>query len=197
MSSGAVPGLAQHRFEVQPFVGYKFGGDLPLDRYNPWATYIRFKDSVAAGITIGVNLSDNLGVEFLWNRQQTTVTGYDYAEIFLHRMDAKLDQFHGNLLYTFRRGENKVRPFVLVGAGATRGAGERASDVRFSFGIGGGMKYFVSPNFGLRLQARFAPTYLYSTPGGLWCDWWGYCTVAPNLTFFNQGDATIGWVFRF
>ncbi|MCW5977492.1 MAG: hypothetical protein KIT09_05420 [Bryobacteraceae bacterium] len=42
-----------------------------------------------------------------------------------------------------------------------------------------------------------ATTYLYSTPGGLWCDWWDYCSVAPNPTFFRAMDATLGRIFRF
>ena len=196
VAGSAIPAGAQ-RFEVQPFAGYTLTGDLPLDRNNPRATFVRFKNNVSAGISLGINLNDNLGAEFLWSRQPTTITGYDYGEVFLHRMDAKLDKFHGNFVYTFRHGEDRVRPFILAGIGATRGAGEFASDVRFSFGVGGGLKYFFNPNLGLRLQARWTPTYLYSTPGGLWCNWWGYCSVSPTPTFFHQGDASLGFIFRF
>ena len=195
-AGSGIPAGAQ-RFEVQPFAGYTVAGELPLDRHNPGGAFIRFKNSASAGITLGVNATESIGAEFLWSRQPTTVTGYDFGDVFLRRTDARLDQFHGNLIYTFRHGEAKLRPFILAGAGATRGAGEYASDVRFSFALGGGLKYFMNPNFGLRLQARWTPTYLYSTPGGLWCDWWGYCSVSPIPTFFHQGDATIGFMFRF
>ena len=45
--------------------------------------------------------------------------------------------------------------------------------------------------------ARYTPTYLYSTSGGVWCNWWGYCWVVPNDHFLQQGDVTGGIVFRF
>ena len=36
------------RFEVQPFAGYTVAGELPLDRHNPGAAFIRFKNSASA-----------------------------------------------------------------------------------------------------------------------------------------------------
>jgi opacity protein-like surface antigen len=109
-----------------------------------------------------------------------------------------VDQFHGNLVISFGGEEqHKLHPFFLFGLGASRIAGAGDSVTKFSYGLGGGVKYFVTPKFGIRAQIRYAPTYLYSTSGGVWCNWYGFCFVVPNDHYLNQGDATIGAIFRF
>ena len=60
-----------------------------------------------------------------------------------------------------------------------------------------GLKYFFSQHIGLRLQARYAPTYLFSEAGGVWCNWWGVCWVVSNDKFLNQFDTSAGVIFRF
>ncbi len=192
-------GWAQ-RVEVTPFVGYKVGGDVPVEpeRNDIDVKTIRFDDSVSAGVTVGFNVTEHFGLEFLWNRQPTKATGLlSGGGVFPTKADVDLDQYHGNFVYNFRDGDSKLRPFLLFGLGATRAAASDSSETRFSFGVGGGAKYFFHPNMGLRLQARWTPTYLYSTAGGVWCDWWGWCWVMPNDHYMNQGDFTAGWIFRF
>jgi len=58
-------GLAQ-RFEVTPFVGYKFGGSVPVrsDEF-PGVDKLKFDNSISYGINAGVNLSEMFGVEFM------------------------------------------------------------------------------------------------------------------------------------
>jgi opacity protein-like surface antigen len=193
----ALPALAQGRFEVQPFVGYKFGGGVPVSSNDLNINRINFNSSVNAGVSAGVNVTESIGLEFLWNRQPTQVSGR-LADGGTHpqQFDAKLDQFHGNFLFNFNPDE-KLRPFVLFGVGATRASSGDASKANFSFAIGGGLKYFFTDNMGVRLQARYTPTYLFTTSGGTWCNWWGVCWVVPNDHYMSQGDVTVGWIFRF
>jgi hypothetical protein len=103
----------------------------------------------------------------------------------------------GNFLLSFAEHGSKVEPYVLVGRGGTDMHGAGSFTTKFSFGVGGGLKYFASKLIGFRLQTRYTPTYLYSTNGGVWCNWWGYCWVVPNDHFLQPGDITGGVIFRF
>ena len=192
-----VPTPAQGRFELQPFVGYKSGGSVPVGSNELNINKIKFKRSINAGVSFAVNATDTLGLEFLWNRQPSQAIGQlssggDDPWTF----DANLDQFHGNLLSNFNP-DGKFRPFLLFGLGATRASSGDSAKTNLSFALGGGIKYFFTDHMGVRLQARYVPTYLFSTVAGTWCDWWGYCWIVPNDHYMSQGDVTAGWIFRF
>jgi opacity protein-like surface antigen len=192
------PAFAQH-IEVQPFIGYKFGGTINVDGNAaiPSLRRINFNSSTNYGLTAGVS-GDLIGVEFMWNRQPTEAVGrLAGGATFPRTIDLNIDQYHGNLLYYLTHQDNKVRPYVLMGVGATRTSGPGASDTRFSYAVGAGVKYFFSKHMGVRVQARYAPTYLNSVASGLWCDWWGACVVVGYHNYVQQGDVTAGWVVRF
>ncbi len=195
----AFSALAQ-RWEIQPFVGYKYGGSVPVQPVStaPGITEVNTNSSISYGVTGGFNFTENFGLEFLWNQQPTQATGRlfngaDYSQ----KVDTTLNQYHGNFVITLRDPDSRLRPFLLLGFGATNISGPGSSFTRFSYGLGGGVKYFLKPNTGIRIQARYAPTYLYSTAGGVWCNWWGYCWLMSDNHYLNQGDVTVGWFFRF
>jgi opacity protein-like surface antigen len=193
-----LPAAAQYRFELQPFAGYKWGGGANVAGNALGISRIDIDSSVAYGATATFNPSENFGFEFLWNRQATNASGhYSGGTTYPTKIGVTLDQFHGDFLLSFAGHGSKVEPFVLVGVGATDMHGSGSSTTKFSFGVGGGVKYFVSRHLGFRVQARYTPTYLYSTNGGVWCNWWGYCWVVPNDHFLHQGDVTGGVIFRF
>ena len=193
-----LPANAQYRFEVQPFAGYKWGGGSDVAGNALGINRINLNSSVAYGVTATFNPAEHFGLEFLWNRQPTNATGvYFGGTTYPTKVGVTLDQFHGDFLFSFAGHGSKLEPFVLFGVGATDMHGAGSSTTKFSFGVGGGVKYFVSRHVGIRAQARYAPTYLYSTNGGVWCNWWGYCWVASNNHFLNQGDVTGGIIFRF
>ena len=194
-----LPAAAQFRFELQPFAGYKFGGGTDVNyNSNTGINHINVDSSVAYGVTATFNPSANFGLEFLWNRQPTKVSGsLAGGGTYGTKVGVTLDQFHGDFLLSFTEHGSKVEPFVLVGLGATDMHGAGSSTTQFSWSVGGGVKYFASRHVGFRAQARYAPTYLYSTNGGVWCNWWGYCWVVPNDHFLHQGDVTGGIIFRF
>ena len=196
-----IPGWAQGRFELQPFVGLKTGGNIPV-QCNFCDSSLNFlkinvDGSLNYGATLGVNATDNIGVEFMWNRQPTVVVGRLSTGNSQRHVGINIDQYQGNFLYTFFEKEKKLRPFILVGVGSTKFAGRGESDLRISYGVGGGVKYFFHPHMGVRLQARYTPSYLYATADGAWCNWWGVCYVTSNGHYLQQFDMTAGWVFRF
>ncbi len=56
---------------------------------------------------------------------------------------------------------------------------------------------FPSPKFGLRLEARWTPTYIKSDPEGYWCDpYWG-CYIVGDAEFSNQYELSGGIILRF
>jgi opacity protein-like surface antigen len=192
------PALAQQHFEIQPFAGYKFGGGADVAGNPLGISRINIDSSVAYGVTATYDLSEYTGVEFLWNRQPTNASGALFGGgTYPQKINATLDQFHGNFLFSFSGHGSKLEPFVLFGLGATDMHGGNSSTTKFSFAVGGGVKYFVSRHVGFRAQARYTPTYLYTSNGGVWCNWWGYCWVVPNDHFLQQGDVTAGIIFRF
>jgi opacity protein-like surface antigen len=193
-----LPARGQDRFEIQPYVGYKWGGSTDVGPNVDLITKINFNSSVAYGITGTFNATPHLGFEFLWNRQPSTAVGKLPGGLsFPQSTSVNIDQFQGNFVFTFREREARLRPFALVGLGATDISGKNAGVTKFSFALGGGVKYFVSEHVGIRLQIRYAPTYLYSTSAGVWCDWYGFCFSVPNDHYLNQGDVTGGLILRF
>ena len=198
LSVSVLPAAAQYHFELQPFVGYKFGGGVDVGGNALGISHINIDSSIAYGATATFNPTENFGLEFLWNRQPTNASGsFSGGGSYPTKVGVTLDQFHGDFLFSFAGHGSKVEPFVLFGVGATDMHGAGSSTTKFSFGVGGGVKYFVSRHIGLRAQARYTPTYLYTTNGGVWCNWWGYCWTVPNDHFLQQGDVTAGVIFRF
>ena len=59
------------------------------------------------------------------------------------------------------------------------------------------MKIFPSPNFGIRLEGRWTPTYIKSDPEGYWCDpYWG-CYTFAEAEYSNQYELSGGIILRF
>jgi opacity protein-like surface antigen len=198
--AAAAPGYSQN-FEIHPFVGAKFGGRLPVSGTTPASpniATIQLEPSISYGAAAGYNFTGNLAAEFLWSRQPTVALGQlQTGGSESPNVDVNVDQYHGNLLFHFTEPARRFRPYFLIGFGVSHIQGNGSSQTKFSYGLGGGLKYFFNDHTGVRFQARYAPTYLYSTPAGIWCNWWGYCWALRNDHFLNQGDVTAGWIVRF
>lgn len=197
----SLPMFGQANFEVQPFIGGMYGGTFNVSSSTESATGIEkiaLQSSISTGITAGINLGDIFGAEFLWNYQPTTAVGkLKGGGEFAEKYSVNSNQYHGNMLFYFKPADSKWRPYALVGFGATNASGNNESVTKFSYGLGGGVKYYFTERYGVRLQARYAPTYLYTSSGGVWCNWWGYCWVVGDDHYMNQGDITAGFTIRF
>ncbi len=169
-------------------------------------TRIDPKDSVNYGGRIGFMVTPNIEVGGLFSLQSTTLQlgGIATADIG----DEKLYNYHGYIAYNFGEGDAKVRPYILGGVGATQfgsvnttiGGRQHTIDgnSKFSTTWALGVKVFPSPNFGLRFEARWTPTYIKSDAAGWWCDpYWGYCYVVGNAQYANQFDFGGGITLRF
>lgn len=198
------------RLEISGNVGYTLSdgvsGDAHLagdgniyDRIDP-------QDSVSFSLTLGYFVTENWEIELLWDRQPTKleIGGTNTFEIG----DLNLDNYHGLVSYNFGDSDAQARPFISFGLGATRagsldftgpGGVNRSIDgsTKFSGTVGAGVKVYPSDTVGLRLGARWTPTYVKSDSAGWWCDpYWG-CYVLSDAQYANQFEFSAGVTLRF
>ena len=206
----AAPALAQSpRVEVTVLGGWTFSdgvsGDPTLsgdgniyDRVDP-------KDSASFGVGVGILATDNAEVGFLWGYQPSTllISGTNEKELG----DLTVSTYHGYFAYNYGDTDAMIRPFVFGGLGATNFSsldvkiGNQirtiSGETQFSTTWGGGVKILPSPRLGLRIAARFTPTYIKSDAGGWWCDpYWG-CYLVGDAQYSNQFELSGGVSFRF
>ena len=198
----ASPSLLAQDFEITPFFGGRFGGGVPVTPFttddNFLVAGVELKTSFAYGLALDAGVTDNFQLEFLWSRQDTTIRGTNAASTEkVSLVKAKVDQYHFDLLYQTGEEDDGMRPFILAGAGASRIAPGGGLDAQtfFSFGFGGGVKLFFTQNFGLRIQGRWAPTYI-GKDQVVFCTING-CFESDVRRTLNQGELTAGFIVRF
>jgi len=207
----ATPALAQeHKAEVTVNVGWVFSdgvtGDSVVGGDGNTYNEIVPKSAGAFSFTFGFLPSENTEAGFLFGRQMSELQVKGTATRKIDSM--AVDNYHGYFAYNFGDFDASVRPYVMFGLGATHYngvdfttvTGERRSisgQTRFSTTLGAGVKVYPARNFGVKLGARWTPTYIKTDSAGWWCDpWWG-CYVVGNSQYSNQFELTGGVAFRF
>lgn len=168
------------------------------DRIDP-------KDSFSWGFTADYSFTDHYQVGFWYSRQESAleIGGTTTREID----DLKVDSYHGVFSYNFGDPEASMRPFVFAGIGATSygdvsftaNGGPVIIDgpTKFSTTFGGGIKLYPSDMFGVRIAARWTPTYISSDAEGWWCDpYWG-CYLVSDSDYSTQIQMEGGIMVRF
>jgi len=178
--------LHAQQVEISPFYGYRFGGEVE----NPVTgrTY-GFRDSAAYGLFLDLSPRpySPLKLEVLWSRQDSSVDLNGLAG--LNRVNLTIDQIQ---IGGIAEGSDKhLRPYVSVLAGATYYSTDGyGSDTKFSLGLGGGLKYFITPNLALRADLRGFCTLVNSSSAFISTG--GTTVVAFSGTAIVQGQATVG-----
>ena len=187
-------------FEITAFVGGQINGGLDLS--TSVFQRIEVRNGTNYGLSGGYLFGDRASAEFAWtyNKADTVAQpqgGGSAVKIF----NLDTNQYFGNFLFHLANRDTRLRPFLLIGAGATNlhpAVTGLNGATRFAFAVGGGAKYNFSRHFGLRLQAKWSPTYITTTSNGYWCDpLWGGCWVVGNSHFLHEFDATAGLTLRF
>lgn len=140
------------KVEITPQYGYQIGAKL---NYN--GGYIKLKSSDQYGLTFGVNVADDVSVEFMWARQNTSVNVKDviYYPQETEVTEATIDHYQIGAIHMF--GYSDAKPFVGLSAGWSNFNPEEEdyfSNTNFTLGLTGGLKYFFNKRVGLRLQAQ-------------------------------------------
>jgi opacity protein-like surface antigen len=210
LALSAGPAMAQGKVEISGLIGWTFsdgvkGAATTAPDGNTYDA-VDLKDSMNWGLMFGVMASDNLELGFMFNQQMSALKleGTKFRELG----DMNINSYHGYVGINFGDVESKVRPYVLMGIGATNygsvnytnaagAAASTGSDTQFSTTWGGGVKFYPSPRLGFRVGMRWTPTYIKSDPGGWWCDpYWG-CYMVGNAQYANQFDFSGGVTIRF
>ena len=202
-------GLRAINFEASGRLGWTFSdgvsGDSVLAVDGNLYDRIEPVDSVSWGFTLGVLLTRRIEIEFLFDRQLSTlqVGGTNTVDV----ADLNIGNYHGVFSYNFGSESTPVRPYLFGGVGATTygrltfvGLDGQPHEVdgsaRMSPTFGVGVKVYRGP-VGLRLEARMTPTYIKSNAAGWWCDpYWG-CYVVQDAQYSSQFQLSSGVTFRF
>jgi opacity protein-like surface antigen len=206
-----VSGLAQdeYKIEVAPYIGYTFseGVDLTpqdigngesVDRISPTS-------ALSYGFTLDWLATENFALGFNFAQQQSSLEGRVRPSGKREFTDMKVRNYHGIFTYNLGDEDSIMRPFFFGGLGATQYAPSAINgnnvdgNTRFSTTWGGGVKYYVSENIGIKGTGRWTPTYIKSDPGGVWCSpWWPWqCWVVGNPNYSHQFEVSAGVTFRF
>jgi hypothetical protein len=193
----AVPGaFADDRFEITPFIGYRFGGDFDnINDPNSTIRAVDVDDSEAYGLIFDINMGENAQIELSWASQNTNLTAKQYNGPNVDIGDTRLDYWHigGNLL--FGDSLDDGRGFLTFSLGATYiNPADYSSETDFSFGFGGGGKFYFNDTIGVRIQGRLLSTYINSSTSW-WCSY-GCWTVSTG-NYLLQAEIDAGLIFRF
>lgn len=191
----ASPARAQE-IEVTPTLGVLGGGTFEVEDGE-----LSIDTAPRFGVVVDVPVRDDLQFELRYGRQESemrfrAVTFGRSAELF----DIAVQHFHGGLLWEILGG--RMRPFLSFTVGASHFAPEPqdvASEWRFSAGLGGGLKAFLSDHVGIRLEARALPTLEESGDELVFCaEPVGRCFLSiSERSFLYQGTASAGLILSF
>lgn len=191
---------AQHEFEITPFGGTKFGGNIQLPQGSSNSVdYLPITSSVDYGVEGDYSIWPNFQAEFQWDHQPTNVNEHLIAtnsQAFLTSAD--IDMFQWDVAYNFKSPDAKLKPFFAVGLGFTHW---RPSSVlplsnTFSYNLGGGIKYFFTDHVGLRVDVRWSPSRT-TTQDETYIDPFFGPETVPVSSHAQQGQANVGVIFRF
>ena len=192
---------AQGGFELTPSIAYRFGGNIDLvnPTLNPSFRKLQIESNPAYGVALNHGVHDNIQVEFQWSRQDTHVNGRSRSDDTSTRLfGAYVDQYHANFLFHPADEGSRTQPFAIFGLGASsfNPRAPVSSRTQFSFELGAGIKHFFTPHLGLRLEAKWTPTYIRSNEEWF-CNSFGECYSISDPVYAQQGEVSSGIIVRF
>src|SRR5262245_8375136 len=139
-------GQTDPRIEVSPTIGYLFGGDL-WDRELAGSS-ASVGDHLDYGLRAGWRASPRWTFEFDWTRVPTRLEFSAFPPVSLD-----IDFFTPRIAYNFATG--CFRPYVAAGfGGAVFDVADSGGEGYFTGTVAVGLKAFLTPNFGARIEAR-------------------------------------------
>jgi opacity protein-like surface antigen len=182
-------------FEIIPFVGYTWGGDF---KDETTGTKLGVDETSNYGIMLDINQSNDSQIELYYSHQSTRLHTesngfYTGTPLF----DLNINYIHIGGTYGMDSG--KLKPFVVGTLGVTymdpKGEG-LDSATKFSLGLGGGVKIFLTDHLGMRFEGRWFGT-LFDGSGEAFCASSGQCLIKVRGDVFSQFVANAGLVFAF
>jgi len=177
---------AQGRVEFGGFYGYQFGG-----RVNTSAGTIQTADHPNYGFTFDLTVGRKMQIEFSYSRQDSQAALPPLGDTTVPLFNTAIEYYQvGGLAEV---STNRIRPYVVVTAGVININPQPSginNTVRFAFSAGAGIKAFVTPHFGVRLQGRFLFPVMAANTAIFVVNGRGY--FISSLTILVRGDLTAG-----
>jgi len=200
MLLAAGPALAEKKplgLQLTPFVGYRFGGTF---EDSETGEEYKLNNNPSYGLTVNFPSRANTEWEIYYSKQSTEVDIAGFVPSG-NELDIDVEYLHIGGTYLFDQ-TGQAQPYFAATVGATRfdpQAENTKSDTFFSFGVGGGWKYFPASRVGLRLDGRFLGTFVDSN-SRIFCQSGtngGSCAVSTAGKILYQFELQAGLVFRF
>ena len=182
------PAFAQN-YEITPFVGWRTSSSLEEETTG---ASIDLKETSSFGIILSLKKDRDTNYDFLFSRQDTELQSTTSPG---NTESLRLDyyQIGGTVFYDY----DKFIPFIAGGLGATHISPANdnfSSETKFSLSVGGGLKFPLSQNVGLRLEARGYGTVV-DSGGSILCS--GGCVAKFKGSLFMQLEASAGLSIAF
>jgi hypothetical protein len=183
------------RLEVTPLLGYRSAVNFPIVSVVS-NTNLTVDASPSFGVSFGVRLRDYDDlVETRWARQDS----YVHSEQLIPqppRQRVVVDQFHEDFSHEYLLEDlgDLAKPFVMASVGATHFSSSTSNFTRFSFGIGGGVRFYANRHIYFKIQAEWLPIVVDPNVAFI-CG--GGCLVHLAATVASQGEVVVGPTFRF
>ena len=180
----SAPAWAQS-WEVSGLAGHT--PSVALDRRAPELSELDIRSGFTWGVQGARRFTPHWAAEVLWTQQSSALqVGTDAGTADLFTMTVR--QLHGHVVHDFGDVDAGLRPFVFAGLGATFfSADDLESETKFSFGLGGGVKYFPWKAIGVRGHFRYKPTMLNDEDAADFCDPFGFCQGSLQQMEFAGG----------
>lgn len=171
-------------WEASGLVGYT--PSSALDHRAPELSQLDLSGGFTWGVQGARFFTPQWGAEFLWMQQSSAQrVGTTAGSADLFKLTA--GQLHGNLAYRFGGADARLQPFAFAGLGATFFRSDDVpSETKFSLGVGGGVKYFLSRSIGVRGHVRYKPNVLDDSSGDF-CVPFGFCQGTLQQVEFATG----------
>lgn len=184
-----ISAVCAQNYEITPFIGWRTSDSL--EEVSTGAS-INLDETESFGIILSLKKDKETNYDFLFSRQNTelqstTTPGYTEA--------LRIDYYQIGGTVFFDHG--KLQPFIAGGLGATHISPANdnfSSETNFSLSLSGGLKFPITQNVGLRLEARGYGTVVGSS-GSIMCD--GGCVAKFTGSLFMQFEASAGLSIAF
>jgi len=198
-----------YKMELSAFFGYtlsegiNFGpdnisGGLLIDKITP-------KSGLGWGFQADLLAGEMNAFGFQYSEQSSKMelSAADGQKVEITDMIVR--NYHGMFTFNFGAPDAPLRPFLFIGLGMTEYSPDDIqgnsveSRSKFSTTGGGGVKLYRSDHLGIRLAARWTPTYIRSDPSGYWCSpfWIGGCWIIEEPNYSHQFEFSGGLTLRF
>ena len=183
-------------FEIMPFVSYRSKMSLAIQPVVPGTNpHVLLGASPGYGVGLGLRIREDDIIALKWSRQDSHADIQD-GGVEVPRSRMRLNQFHCDFSheYTFRHRTPWLRPLIVASVGATNVSTElNSGSTYFSVGLGGGVKFVLSPHLGFRMQAQWLPIFI--AHGTVVCG--AGCVANLSGTLGSQAEVAVGPVLRF